>query len=342
MVVNFMKKVSVIIPCYNAQKWLPQCFISLVNQTLSMKYLELIFVDDASQDDGMTWTLLQEFERAYPESIMIIHLEQNMRQGGARNVALKYATGEYIAFVDADDFVANNFLEKAYNRAKKEKADLLQFGFDFYTESLGAVSVGDEQIEEVIHICNTKERKELLLSEKITYGCWNKLYHKELIEKAKVQYAEHVIYEEPLFVYPLLYYANTIVTVKDRFYFYRQNEGGTMRHDMKEFSTLKMHADVQLSVWHFMKKTVFFQEYYEEIKMYFLHTYLYETLCFAKKRGFEITLEQFETLINIAKYEVPDYTESCYAMVIPAQMELYQLMKKGMTEKVFDEYMERL
>ena len=101
-----MKKISVIIPCFNATKYLPKCFMSLVQQTIGIDQIELIFVDDASTDEDATWNMLQEFERAYPESIKILKLEENMRQGGARNVALQYATGEYIAFVDADDFVA--------------------------------------------------------------------------------------------------------------------------------------------------------------------------------------------------------------------------------------------
>ena len=100
-----MKKVSVIIPCCNATKWLPKCFLSLVQQTIGIEQIELIFVDDASTDDGATWEMLHEFECAYPESILILKLQENMRQGGARNIALQYATGEYIAFVDADDFV---------------------------------------------------------------------------------------------------------------------------------------------------------------------------------------------------------------------------------------------
>ena len=103
-----MKKVSVIIPCYNATKWLPKCFLTLVSQTIGMSELELIFVDDASTDDGATYAMLQEFERAYPEQILVIYLEKNMRQGGARNIALQYASGEYIAFVDADDFKSVN------------------------------------------------------------------------------------------------------------------------------------------------------------------------------------------------------------------------------------------
>ena len=115
-----MKKITVIVPCYNAVQWLPKCFVSLAEQTIGIEELEIIFVDDASTDKGQTWEMLQEFERAFPESIMIIHLEENMRQGGARNIALQYASGEYISFVDADDFVTKDFLEKVYEKAEED------------------------------------------------------------------------------------------------------------------------------------------------------------------------------------------------------------------------------
>lgn len=263
-----MKKVSVIIPCFNATKYLPKCFMSLVQQTIGIDQIELIFVDDASTDEDATWNMLQEFERAYPESIMILKLEENMRQGGARNVALQYATGEYIAFVDADDFVAENFLLETYEKAKESDADIIQFEYFYYTDRLGAVDSGRNIMPEVIEISSVNDRKEFLISEKITYGCWNKLYRHDLLKTAHTAYAEHVIYEEPLFVYPLLYFANKIVILNDAYYYYRQNDSGTMRNDMRQEETLKMHADVQLAVWNFMKNTPFFQEYYDEIKLY--------------------------------------------------------------------------
>ena len=134
------KKVSVIIPCFNATKWLPKCFLSLVQQTIGIENIELIFVDDASTDNGETWNMLQEFECAYPESILILKLEENMRQGGARNIALQYATGEYIAFVDSDDFVTSEFLQVVYKAAHEHNADFVQFEYCYYTENLGVVS----------------------------------------------------------------------------------------------------------------------------------------------------------------------------------------------------------
>ena len=337
-----MKKVSVIIPCYNAAKWLPKCFLTLAGQTIGISELELIFVDDASTDDGATWAMLQEFEKAYPENIMVIHLEENMRQGGARNVALSYATGEYIAFVDADDFVADDFLEKVYDRAKETDADIVQFEYSFYTDRLGVVPANRKVSDEVLIISSDSERKKFLISEKITYGCWNKLYRRELIERAKVKYAEHVIYEEPLFVYPLLFYGTKFVLMSDKFYFYRQNGQGTMHSDMEQVSTLRMHMQVQLAVWNFMKQTPFYQKFHEEIKLYFLHTYFYETLYFAKQRGFSITMELYQELEDTVKREVPDFEKSAYEDLIPKQIYLYRLAKQGMTREQLGKFMDTL
>ena len=337
-----MKKISVIVPCYNAAKWLPKCFLTLAGQTIGISELELIFVDDASTDDGATWNMLQEFEKAYPEDIMVIHLEENMRQGGARNVALSYATGEYVAFVDADDFVSDDFLEKVYLKAKKTEADIVQFEYSYYTDRLGVVSANRTACDEVIIISSEDERKKFLMSEKVTYGCWNKLYRRELLNSAGVKYAEHVIYEEPLFVYPLLFYGTKYVLMSDKFYFYRQNEQGTMYSDMEQVNTLRMHMQVQLAVWNFMKKTPYFEKYYEEIKLYFLHTYFYETLYFAKQREFLITGELYQELENTVKTEVPDFDNSAYEKMIPKQIQLYRLVKKGMTKELLKEFMSTL
>lgn len=337
-----MKKVSVIIPCYNATKWLPQCFLSLVKQTIRIEEIELIFVDDASTDEGKTWALLEEFERAYPDSVVIVHLEVNMRQGGARNVGIQYASGEYLAFVDADDFVAEQWLEQTYNRAVEAQADILQFEYNYYTERIGATPAGRKVCAEHIYLRSIEERKQFLMAEKITYGCWNKLYRRMMVIDMGVQYAEHLIYEEPLFVYPLLFRANSIVIMDQPYYYYRQNYTGTMRHDMENFQTLMMHAQVQKMVWDFMKKTMFFADYYEEIKLYFLHTYFYETLYFAKRRRFEFPMEAYRELALTVRQEVPDYTESPYESLIPLQMELYRQEKKGMTKEWLNAYMERI
>ena len=160
------KLISVIIPCRNVAKWLPQCFLSLVRQTIGIRNIELIFVDDASDDEGATWTLLSEMEQAYPESTLVIGLDENVRQGGARNIALRYATGKYIAFVDADDFVAENFLLKVYREAESSNADIVQFGHFLFTEG-GHSVVASKLTREIITINTDKDRKKFLLEEKL-------------------------------------------------------------------------------------------------------------------------------------------------------------------------------
>lgn len=337
-----MKKVSVIIPCFNAIKWLPKCFLSLIEQSIGIDSLELIFIDDASTDEGQTWKMLQEFENAFPQSIVIIHLSQNMRQGGARNIGMSYATGKYIAFVDADDFVRKDFLANVYQKAVDTDADIVQFGYYVYSEKRGIISKMNNGSIDSIRIESDQQRKDFLVSEKISYGCWNKLYRRNLVECASAKYAEHVIYEEPLFVYPLLFWGNKFEILDESYYYYRLNDNGTMRKDMMDEKTLLMHADVQMKVWEYMKNTSFFNIYYEEIKLYFLHTFFFETLYFAKQRGFDVSMELYKILVDVVRKEVPDYMFSEYKELIPEQMKLYQLASKNISEAQLVEYLASL
>ncbi len=91
-----MKKVSVVVPCYNASQYLDKCITQLLRQTIGLDNMEIILVDDASTDDGRTWKLIMNYEQRFPDTIMAISLEQNMRQGGARNAGVSYASGKYL------------------------------------------------------------------------------------------------------------------------------------------------------------------------------------------------------------------------------------------------------
>lgn len=328
------KKVSVIIPCYNATKYLPQCFLSLVNQTIGIEHMELIFVDDASTDDGATWELLLEMEHAYPESIVVIHLDENMRQGGARNAGLAYVTGEYIGFVDADDWVDDTLFEKAYHAAKEENADIVQFGFHAYINSVGIVPAMSEKYQpEVIRQPEDSVRKKMLLSRKITFGCWNKIYRANLIRSAAVRYAEHVIYEEPLFVYPLLFYADCFVLLGEQLYFYRQNPVGTMYATMKNADTLLHHPQVQLQILRFMKNTPYFERYKDEICVNFVHSYLSETLYFSARRNIPIDMDTYRHMRKTIIKEIGLPSQSTWIKKYPLKKNLLNLIETEATEE---------
>ena len=115
-----MPPISVIIPVYNVARYLQRCIDSLIAQTISDK-IELIFVNDASPDNCLE--ILRENERRYPDKITVIDSAENLSQGGARNLGMLRAKGEYIGFVDSDDFVSPSMYQKLYDKAVSSDAD---------------------------------------------------------------------------------------------------------------------------------------------------------------------------------------------------------------------------
>lgn len=115
-----MKKVSVIVPVYNVEKYLRKCLDSLINQTL--KNIEIIVVNDGSPDNSQD--IIDEYVEKFPK-IVKSFIKENGGQGSARNLGLNYATGEYISFVDSDDWFDLNALEEMYNLAHQNGSDIV-------------------------------------------------------------------------------------------------------------------------------------------------------------------------------------------------------------------------
>lgn len=106
-------KISIIVPVYNAEKFLKQCFDSLINQTLND--IEIIAIDDCSTDNS--FKILQEYEQKYPSKVHVFKNKRNCGVGFTRNVGLDKAKGFYIGFIDSDDYVSKNMYEDMYNAA---------------------------------------------------------------------------------------------------------------------------------------------------------------------------------------------------------------------------------
>lgn len=119
--------ISVIIPCYNVEAYIDRCMESLVQQTIGVEKLELILVNDASTDG--TLDKLQKWESQYPDSVKVITYDTNIRQGGARNVGLNYATADYIGYVDSDDWVERDMYETLYHYAMQGNYDMVKGKF---------------------------------------------------------------------------------------------------------------------------------------------------------------------------------------------------------------------
>ena len=119
-----MPKVSVIVPFYNVEGYIEKCLETLVNQTL--KDIEIILVNDGSKDRSID--IVKKFLKQYPEKIVYLEKE-NGGLSDARNFAIPYARGEYIAFLDSDDYVEKDMYQLMYDMAQKEKSDMVECDF---------------------------------------------------------------------------------------------------------------------------------------------------------------------------------------------------------------------
>lgn len=121
---KFLEKlVSIIVPVYNVEKYLDRCVNSLINQTYSN--IEIILVDDKTKDSSGAMCDLWAQER---DNIQVVHKEKNEGLGYARNTGLEYAKGDYILFVDSDDYIENTLCEKAIKRLEESSSDICYFG----------------------------------------------------------------------------------------------------------------------------------------------------------------------------------------------------------------------
>ncbi len=229
-----MKKISVVVPCYNAADCLHHCMDHLVGQTIGIDNIEIILVDDASTDNGATWQVIMQYENQYPESVIAISLEENLRQGGARNVGISYASGEYLVFCDSDDWLRVEALELLYSIIKHENADVVEYRYKkvyTYEEADSPIKYGDASCE-IIMDNEEKRRKQILVStDELTLGCMNKIYRLSLVRDHEIKFAERLIYEEPSFMLPVRLYTTKHIFIDVVLYYYYQNPVGTMHGD---------------------------------------------------------------------------------------------------------------
>ncbi len=281
-----MKKISITVPCFNSAEYLPRCVDSIKSQTMSLSDIEVIFVNDASTDEGATLEALRQYEIQAPDVVKVINHECNKRQGGSRNTGIDYATGEYLAFVDPDDFIAPGYCEELYKIASENEADVVQFGHCDYIVENAQVKLTRELRwnSEVRNICGRDDRIDFVINGSMTLGNWNKLYRRELLLDAGVRFGENTNYEEPLFTYPLKYYVNKYVSVGGIYYYWQNRQSSILHTDMMGLNCIEQHKEQAKELLKFMKQTPFYEEYGKEIDFRFIHSYLLETLAFCGKK----------------------------------------------------------
>lgn len=221
-----MPKVSVIVPVYNAEKYMQECVGSILNQTLSD--LELILVDDGSTDRSPA---LCDHYAAQDVRVKVIH-KPNGRAASARNAGLRTATGEYVAFVDSDDWISPDMYEKMLQTgADVTLCDYVRFQsekeFPFTQPSVAAGFYNKAQIREKIYPYLVMDGIEY----PITISNWAMLIKRDIIVKNQLSYREDIlISEDAPFGSEVLYCADSFAYLKgERFYHYRMTEGSASK-----------------------------------------------------------------------------------------------------------------
>lgn len=207
--------ISVIIPVYNVEKYLKQCIYSIINQTYSN--LEIILVDDGSPDN--CGVICDEFALK-DKRIKVIH-QENRGLSGARNSGIDAAKGEYICFVDSDDFVGQDYCKILYELLKDTN-------YDFSVCGVCRFNDGEDPIITVKNRESTVwENKQFLrqqLDKKSEFGIWNKLYRRNLFNK--IRFANGRLNEDVIWSGDLAINTKNCIETKAQQYFYRQRKDG--------------------------------------------------------------------------------------------------------------------
>lgn len=216
--------ISIIIPIFNVDKWLKQCLDSLMSQTYNN--IEVLLIDDGSTDNSANIC----FDFVKNDKRFLYFKKINGGLSDARNYGIKKAKGDYIAFIDSDDFVSSHYIEKLYNGIRINNADIAICGFNEFTSNANIPEKSFILKMTDRTILSGKDVIALSFDYKI-YGwslccAWNKLYKKSLF--AKVKFEKGRLFEDDLIFPQLFVNINRVVLIHEPLYQYRQRENSIM------------------------------------------------------------------------------------------------------------------
>lgn len=286
-------KVSVIVPVYNVFKYLDKCLDSLEKQTL--KELEVIIVNDGSPDDSQK--IIDQY--VMRNSNMKCYIKENGGLSDARNYGLQYASGEYIAFLDSDDYVSEEMYEKMYDKAKQKNYDMVVCNINYlYPSKKKVVSSGIKK--------DTTNIKAVYPT--IHPAAWNKLFKKELFQN-NVFFKKGVWFEDVEFIYRMLPYIKSIGVVNEAFNQYVQREGS-----ITNTVNLKIYDYVynMNGVIDYYKEKHIYDEYKKELEYVYVR-YVYATFIKSvRKYDYPKYLEAVDFAITNVRKTFPHYRRNKY------------------------------
>ncbi|NLG04003.1 MAG: glycosyltransferase family 2 protein [Clostridia bacterium] len=303
-------KISIIVPIYDSEEYLRECLDSLVNQT--MKQIEIILVNDASPDHSDI--IMEEYREKYRDIIKCIYLPVNLKQGGARNVGVNAANGDYIMFIDADDYVDITICEKMYKLADSEKYDLICSGYRMFGKQNREIDLFPDDICGEL---NDTVRKAIISI--MSVGSVAKLIRKSIWIDNQLSFTENMKYED-LATMPLVWmYIKSVGKIDEPLYFYRRHQESTTLkensvHTYQIFNAAQIAADR-------LRERGFAKDYSEEIEAIAIRGFMDEIKCCIQNMSVINTDELMQMRTEILdKYK--DYENNRYFFLRSEPMEI--------------------
>lgn len=265
-------KLSVIVPVYNmaSDGKLEYCLDSLIHQTITD--YEIIAVDDCSTDNSLE--ILRSYEKNFPEKFKVIASPVNKKQGGAKNLGLKIAQGEWIGFIDSDDWITSDFYERLLKRAEETGADMV--GCDYHLTGEHSMKIG-----QVVHnnkpsqtgvLDQNKYRSLILDSGSLVV----KIYKRHIILDYPNRFPEHIFYEDNAISNSWMLRAKHFEYIEEPLYYYYQHDTSTVHTITKRRCEDRMEA-ARVMIKE-AKEFHFLEEYYPEIESSFTTLFYVNTL----------------------------------------------------------------
>lgn len=228
--------ISIVIPVYNVGEYIRECLESLLMQTYND--LQIIVVDDGSTDNTMT--IVKEYEDRFKDYTVLC--QKNQGVSVARNTAFRHIRGEYTIYIDPDDFLKLNMLENMYNRAQKDKSDIVVCEYYMYYGENNEKNYIEKYDADPQKIYTNYEVMDLMLNYKLQGQLWNKLFKTELLKKIEFRFEPGRYIQDAFPVFRAIHKSKAICFINKSLYYYRQRATSTVHKKNAKLTEDYYHA----------------------------------------------------------------------------------------------------
>lgn len=300
-----MSKVTIIVPVYNSEKYIGRCLESILNQTYSD--FELLVVNDGSKDNSLK--IIKEYENKYPNRIIAIN-QENKGVSITRNESIKRANGEYIMFVDNDDFLDKDYIEVFVNEIEKGNYDVVLGGYRRPNQ--------DGKIIKKMQLKNTEWSKFMIMAP------WAKIYKKQYLLDNNIEFLNVNLGEDIYFNLKAMLVSNKIKIIPYTGYNWFFNTSSVSNTTQKNITQLQVY-ELLNSCYDMVKEEELLEKNYKIIETHFTRYIIWLLSFSTKKLDYKTICQEYDKLFNWLKSKFPDFNKNNMVSYSKPEGELFSI-----------------